>query len=183
MEKGRYSSKNLAYCGVLVALNVCITLVVRIPMPYTNGYFNVGDAVIFLSGLLFNPIYGLIVGGLGSCLADIIGGYPHWAVPTLIIKGCEGLVVGLVFCGLKKIKLNRHIAVILSMLVGGLVMVAGYFVAGGIMGGFGSAVLSLGGNGMQGGISLVIAYVVLVFLSKAKLKSINNPLVKKIPLQ
>ena len=44
--------------------------------------------------LLFGRRAGATAGGLGSAMADLLGGYPHWAPFTLIIKGIEGYVVG-----------------------------------------------------------------------------------------
>ena len=34
----------------------------------------------------------MIAGGIGSALADILTGYSHWAIFTLIIKGLEGYI-------------------------------------------------------------------------------------------
>jgi uncharacterized membrane protein len=70
------------------------TLLVRIPNPM-GGYFNVGDVMIFVAALTFNPLIGGIAGGFGSAIADIIG-FPVFAIPTLIIKGLEGLLSSLI---------------------------------------------------------------------------------------
>ena len=82
---------------LIVGLTVMVmvaTLLVRIPVP-GGGYFNLGDVVIIFSGLFGGWKAGLIAGGIGSALADLIG-FPVFAPITLIIKGLEGLVAGLV---------------------------------------------------------------------------------------
>ena len=70
------------------------TLIIRIPNPM-GGYFNVGDVMIFVTALTFNPLVSGIAGGLGSSLADLIG-FPLFVIPTLIIKGFEGLLASLI---------------------------------------------------------------------------------------
>ena len=75
--------------AVLTALVAAATLSIRIPVPATQGYINLGDAVVIAAALVLGPRTGLIAGGIGSALADWLGGYAHWAPFTLIIKGLE----------------------------------------------------------------------------------------------
>jgi len=74
---------------------VCVaTVILKIDIPATHGFFNVGDSMVYVTALLFGPIIGGIAGGLGSSLADILLGAPWYAPGTLVIKGVEGLIVG-----------------------------------------------------------------------------------------
>ena len=60
---------------LIVGLTVMVmiaTVLVRIPVP-GGGYFNLGDVVIIFSGLFGGWKAGLIAGGIGSALADLIG--------------------------------------------------------------------------------------------------------------
>ena len=50
--------------------------------------------MIFLAAAFFGPVPGLIAGGIGSFLADLIT-YPVTMWFTLVIKGIEGLIAGL----------------------------------------------------------------------------------------
>jgi uncharacterized membrane protein len=59
-----------------------------------RGYINVGDAMIFTNALLFGPIVGGVAGGIGSAVADFIS-YPVFAPYTLVIKGFEGFIAGI----------------------------------------------------------------------------------------
>jgi len=88
--------------AVMSALVAVGTLIIRIPNPM-GGYFNVGDVMIFVSALTFSPLIGGVAGGLGSAIADIIG-FPLFVVPTLIIKGLEGLIAGIISSCTKVIK-------------------------------------------------------------------------------
>ena len=88
--------------ALLIALTTVATMVVQIPTPPTQGYINVGDSMIYVSALLFGPLAGLLAGGIGSALADWLTGYGQFAPYTLVIKGLEGLVVGLIAWALLK---------------------------------------------------------------------------------
>jgi uncharacterized membrane protein len=119
--------------SLLIALTAAVTMAVRIPVPRTGGYINLGDAVVYIAALLFGPTYGLVAGGVGSSLADFLGGYGVFAPFTLIIKGLEGLLVGILAWPV----FHRHprpshadlALTVLAIGVGGAVMVLGYFVS------------------------------------------------------
>ena len=92
MSKKVFSTKKIAVFGIFMALVVVSTMIISIPSVATQGYVNLGDVFVLLSGLILGPIGGLVVGGLGSALADILLGYAYYAPYTLIIKGLEGLI-------------------------------------------------------------------------------------------
>jgi len=50
--------------------------------------------MVYTTALLFGPLVGAFAGGVGSMLADFFLGYSHYAPATLVIKACEGAVVG-----------------------------------------------------------------------------------------
>ncbi len=115
----------------LTALTVVValmTLFVRIPLP-SRGYFNFGDVAVVFSGLVLGQLagsrkfwWGAAAGGVGSALADIIGGFGMFAPITLIAKGMEG--------GLCALASGKHrFARWTFLLLGGVAMVASYFIA------------------------------------------------------
>ena len=116
----RNTAIRLSLMIVMTALTVVGTLLIRVPNPM-GGYFNMGDVMIFVSALTFGPIIGGFAGGLGSAIADIIG-FPLFAIPTLIIKGLEGLIAG--FLTNKK-QIYRDV---LAVITAGFEMVVGYFI-------------------------------------------------------
>lgn len=59
----------------MVALVTVATMLIQIPIPATQGFFNIGDAIIMVTALTFGPVVGGIAGGLGSSLADLLGGW------------------------------------------------------------------------------------------------------------
>jgi uncharacterized membrane protein len=88
------SPVDLALAAVFTALVCVVTIIFSIYVPDTQGFFNIGESMVFLSALLFGPFVGAFAGGIGSMLADLLLGYPHYAPATLIIKACEGAIVG-----------------------------------------------------------------------------------------
>ena len=68
--------RTLARWGLSTALVAVATYLIRIPMPATEGYVNVGDAVIVAVSLLWRWRAGIVAGGVGSAMADLLGGMP-----------------------------------------------------------------------------------------------------------
>ncbi|NLC62543.1 MAG: ECF transporter S component [Thermoanaerobacterales bacterium] len=142
----------LAFYGLFMALVVIVTAVIRVPVPTFNLYFNLGEAIIYLTAILYGGPAGAIIGGVGSSLADLLVGAPVWAPITLIIKGLEGYVVGSVA---KKGNL------MLAVLLGAIVMITGYAIAAGILYGIAAVPVELAGDSVQvlaGGIIALFLY-------------------------
>jgi hypothetical protein len=91
---GKNSAVNLALLAIMTALATIMTIVIQIPYPGTSGYFNLGDTMVMLGGLLLGPVGGFFAGGVGSALADVITGWSFYAPITLVVKGFEGMAVG-----------------------------------------------------------------------------------------
>jgi uncharacterized membrane protein len=89
-------AKFTAFATIMTALVALCTYMFQISIPATQGYFDLGDSVVFLSALLFGPIVGAVSGGVGSMLSDLVAA-PIYAPGTLVIKGFEGFIVGSVF--------------------------------------------------------------------------------------
>jgi uncharacterized membrane protein len=84
----------LAVTSVFTAFVCVATMIFSVYVPATRGFFNVGESMVFLTALLFGPIVGAFAGGVGSALADLLLNYPYYAPATIIVKACEGYVVG-----------------------------------------------------------------------------------------
>lgn len=166
-----YKTKKIVLNGLMTALVCIATMVIQVPTPGTNGYVNVGDAVIFITSILFGPLAGMLAGGVGSALADLLSGYPHWALFTLIIKGLEGYLVGIIVNKSNTISRN-----IFSISIGIVVMVIGYFLAGAILkGSFIVSAASIPSNIVQGIVSMIIAVPLALSLKNVEyIKSFNK---------
>jgi uncharacterized membrane protein len=118
----------ITVAAVFAALVFVVTSQIPpIPIPATSGYFNIGETTIYIATLVFGPTVGALAGGIGSPLSDIYLGYALFAPGTLFIKGGEGLIVGFLNMRLRRYTSNLTLCASVSVTVGGLEMVAGYF--------------------------------------------------------
>ena len=81
------SLKKIVMAALFAALACAATMSIRIPTPGTGGYIHPGDAIVILSGVVLGPVWGLLAGGIGSALADLLGGYLTYVPITFVIKG------------------------------------------------------------------------------------------------
>lgn len=84
-----------ALAAVCTALVCLVTMIFSVYIPDTQGFFNIGETMVFTTALVCGPIVGGFAGGVGSCLADIFLGYWYYAPATLVIKASEGALVGI----------------------------------------------------------------------------------------
>ena len=145
---------------VMIALMMCmiivLTMFIKVPIPFTQGYVHLGDAMIFVSVMLLGWKYGAVASAAGSAMADIFCGVAMWAPWTLVIKFIMAMIMGLILD-----KGGEHISVIrqiIAMTAGGLFMVAGYYAAEGIMyGNWAAAALGIPWNIGQFVVGMIIA--------------------------
>jgi len=99
------------------------TMIIRIPIPVTGGYFNLGDTFVMAAALLYGPLIGGMVGTIGPASADAIG-FPQFILATAVVKGFEGLAVGLI----AKDHRGNTFRIILAIAIGIIILVAGYYI-------------------------------------------------------
>lgn len=135
-------TEQLVVTALMMSLILVGTIVLRIPIPMTQGYVHLGDAMIYLAVLSLGKRRGAVAAGLGSAMADVLGGYAFWAPWTFFIKFAMAYVAGI--AAEKSVQAGRS-GIIKSalpgMIAGGLVMTAGYFIAETVM--YGSAAAAL----------------------------------------
>ena len=148
--------KKISVLAMIAALTVAISFFLKILMPLTKGVVTVLDAGVIFAALRFGRVEGAIVGGLTGLLFDLLSGYPHWAIFSLLIHGGQGYVAG----G----KTNRTLWLVLS----GVIMVAGYFLVSWLFYGFGAALADMSGNIIQSIFGVVVALTLDRALVKIK---------------
>lgn len=153
-------TRQVAAVGVMGALATIATMMFTFPIPATSGYFNLGDSIVIITSLTFGPIVGALAGGLGSGLADLLGGWYNWVIFTTVIKGAEGYIAGYL-AGDHETRTMRK--TVIAWLVGGAVMVGGYFVVQVFMYGFSAALSELPFNMVQ----MLVAGVIGIPISSA----------------
>lgn len=149
--------------AVLIAMTTVMTMVVHIPTPSTNGYLNLGDMVVFIAAMMLGKKGGLVVGGLGSSLADLLLGYTHYVPITLVVKGLEGFIAGAIL----ETNIGKKYP-LLATFIGGIWMALGYYTAETFMYGAKAALVGIPGNLMQGLFGAVTAVLLYKALSKVQ---------------
>ena len=135
--------------ALLAAIVAAMTMLIKLPVPATGGYVHPGDGAIFLSAYLLGP-GAAVPAALGSALADILGGYAVYALPTALIKGAMGWIAGRLIMDRKT---ARNIMVLMLC---ELIMVSGYFAFEWMMYGAGAAISAVIPNLIQGAAGVVL---------------------------
>ncbi len=167
----KMAARTVAYTGILTALVMLLTM-----FGFGAGqfYFNIGDTLILISAAIFGPIPAMIAGGIGSLFADMVL-YPATMVFSLVIKGTEGLVAGLLFRLIDKYIKNKTILYVSSaagMLFSTAIMMTGYFVCQTFLyGTYAAALVALPFDAVQASVSTALAFVILYPLKFIKYKN------------
>lgn len=161
MQRKSFDPRTLAASAVMAAI-VFATTMIQLTLTPDGGYIHLGEAGILFSAFSFGPWVGAVVGGLGTALADVTLGFPLWAPFSLLIHGLQGWVAGWVvrrWPGLG--------GLILASVLGGIIVVAGYFPVGVYFEGQGVALFSVPFNILQVFIGGVIAIPLFYLVRQA----------------
>lgn len=156
--------RNLTLTSMLAALIFVATSFFKLPVSLTQGYIHLGDGFILLGAALLGAP-AVIAAALGSALADLLGGYTVYILPTFLIKGLVGAVA--VWTLVKERPVWLRIA---GLIAAEAVMVLGYFLAEWLVLGYGwaAAVGAVIPNIMQGISGVVIAVVLTPMVQQVK---------------
>lgn len=167
-SKHRMSTQEIVYLAAMIAVTVAVSRFFIIPVPKTQGNINLSDAGIFIAALLFGKKQGTIVGGASGFLLDLVSGYSQYMFFSLVIHGVEGFLVGWLA------KKYGHVGKIVSMIIGTIWMVAGYFVADSLLYTVQTAAVSLITNPIQGLFGALVAYPVYLAI-RSRVKNPAHP--------
>ncbi|MDD6065250.1 MAG: ECF transporter S component [Firmicutes bacterium] len=169
MEK--WTAKKLAVDALAIALVCVATMVIQIPIPL--GYMHLGNCCILLVSVYFGNVTGMLAGGVGSCLADLLSGYPQWILPTLIIKGIMGLAIAVIAYRKEEEIHMFRVRTFLGAAAGIVIMIVGYTAAGCILyGSVASGLAQSPGLTTEGIIGLLRFYVIGLAFEKAKVSQL-----------
>ena len=157
-------TRQLVITALITALVCAITMFPSVRVLGTEGYIHLGDAVIFAAVYLVGWL-AIPAAAIGSALADLLGGYVHYAPVTFVIKGGMALIC-FVLCGKRK---NTGFFVLGSVL-GECLMVAGYFLYAIVLYEFPSAVASIPFNLIQAASGIALGTVLYLALKRGKVR-------------
>lgn len=166
-KKSLFKITNTAIFTTIILLS---TMLVKFSTGLGEGYIHFGDSLIYLSACILPFPYCLVASALGGALADILGGFAIWALPTAIIKVLIALPFMLV-CKSHKTQKILTIKTASMTLVSGVITIIGYFVAECILYSSASATLSLIGNSIQAVSSGILFIIIAGALDKMNFKS------------
>lgn len=160
-QASRNRTKILCVTAVFMALTFAITRFIQIPIPL--GYFNMGNVIILL-GCTFVPMpFGIIMGGVGSALADLTS-YPVYTLPTLIIKAAMPVVFYLL---MKLPWKKKYLKGLFAFVIATLIPLFGYTITGAII--YGNIA-----TGLTQFPGLLVEYVANIVIFAVLLKPISS---------
>lgn len=152
-------------CIIMVAI-----FVLRVPIPFTQGYVNLSDGIIFIAISILDRKHSVAAASLGSMMGDILGGFAMWAPWTFFIKGIMALITVLIIDAFARKELSaaaRTGVRVLAMTCGGLFMVFGYFIAEKVMyGSWAVAALGIPWNIGQFAVGIILALIITAALGR-----------------
>ena len=165
----KLESQLIAVVAIMTAVTAVFTLAVRIPVPTTGGYITFADVAIYFVSFAFGPLVGLVAGGLGAAMADMIG-YPQFALLTFFAHGLQGLIAGYI-AG----RTNSLSRMSIGWVAGAAVMVALYFLGESFIMGMGmaAAATEIPGNLLQN-VAGALVGIPLVYLVRRAYPPINQ---------
>lgn len=136
--------KTLVRAALFAAVCFVMTWLIQIPAP--QGYVNLGDCAVLLSGWFLGPLWGGAAAAVGSTLVDVLGPYAVYAPATFLIKFAMAALAALLFRSKGRTK-----GMVLGAVIACLLMVGGYFLYESLGLGLGlGALASIPFNAVQG---------------------------------
>lgn len=159
----KLSVRTICFTAIMASLIFVFTFTFKIPLG--TGYTHIGDSIIFLSVAILGAKKSSLAAGIGAALADIIGGFPAWALPSFFIKAIMVLTCG-VFA--EKLIKNKFVGYIVGTVLGGIFQIAAYTAVKLILYDKAYALTTLPELIIQTVVSIAAAIVFVVIFDKTK---------------
>ena len=92
-SRSSFQTRTLVSCALLAAITVVLSRLI-IPMPNATTRFSIEAVPVFLAGMLFGPVPGMLVGLSADVVGCLFSGYgynPLFSLPPLLYGLCGGL--------------------------------------------------------------------------------------------
>ncbi|KMT23295.1 ECF transporter S component [Clostridium cylindrosporum] len=157
-------------CSLLIALVFVFTFFVQFTLPFASGggLIHMGNVMVFVAAIVFGPRRGFIAAAFGMALFDVVSGWASYALITFISKGLMAYIAGtLAYTAGKQGKSVLFNS--LGIILGGLVMIAGYYIGEIFMlGSFVAPLANIPGNITQIVIGFVLGLPLASILKRYK---------------
>lgn len=162
----KFTANQICSIALFMALVCVSTLFFKIPIPL--GYAHLGNGFIFLASVFLGNPGGILCAGIGSALADMFGGWYAWIIPTLVIKCIMGGVISRIACDKEGKAKMLSVRTVVAVVVGTIIMVLGYFIAGSFLeGSIVAGAAQIPGLMGEGIVGIILFYVLGIALEKA----------------
>lgn len=168
--RNKKSLLRITNTAIFTAIILLSTMLIKFSTGLGEGYIHFGDCFIYLSACILPFPYCLVASALGGALADILGGYAVWAVPTAIIK----ILISLPFmftCRKNNTPKILNVRIAMMSIISGVISILGYFIAECVLYSTASATLSIIGNTIQAVASGILFIIIATALDKMNFKS------------
>jgi uncharacterized membrane protein len=119
---------DIVQVALMAAMAFVVTMVTQI--PYGNkAVVHLGDVVVFVAALILGKKKGFMAAALGMCLFDLTSAYYYWAPVTFIAKGMMAYIAGAIAFR-KDYEGDSLLNNIVACTLGGIFMIAAYYVGG-----------------------------------------------------
>ena len=157
----RRSVYRLCLTAVFAAMILVVTALVQVRTPI--GFIHLGDAFIYLAACFLPMPYAVAAASIGAAGADLLSGYAVWMPFTLLIKS----LMALLFRAKGRLLSGRNI---IACIVAGVINVAGYFLAGILLYGWGAALAEVPLTLIQSGAGAAAFLLMAAVLDRADIK-------------
>lgn len=183
MEQKRVAFNNvktqdMVQIALMAALTYIATAVINIPSGViVKGVVHLGDSMVFLAAVLLGRKKGFMAAAIGMCMFDLFSPYAIWAPFTFVIKGVMAYIAATIAYR-KDYDGNNMWNNVLAFILGGIWMIAAYYLAGVIIMHFVTKValaqaFILSAAEIPGNISQVVAGMILAIPLGKALKKAN----------
>lgn len=156
------STMDIAIIGLMSALVFVGTYFFKIPTAF--GYTHLGDCMIILTVCLFGTRRGVLAGAIGAGLADFIGGYAVWVLPTMLMKSLWALILGTI---MYKLMPDKKFSWLIGAIIGGVIHTIGYVLVNVLFYGAAAASVEILPNTFQSAAGVILGGIAYVALSKS----------------
>ena len=116
----RITTIRITTTAVFMAMTIALS---SFGIPVPGGHLYLCDVVICLAGLVLDPFYAFLAGGVGAFLGDMIF-YPLPMFVSLVTHGLQAAVISVI--AHKTMKNHPQLASGIAVAVGAAIMVTGY---------------------------------------------------------
>ena len=158
--------KKITFTALFAAMIFGLTML-HIPIG-AGGYIHVGDAIIYMTGLLLGGGWAMLAAVVGAAFADIASGFAAYAIPSAIIK----FIIVIPYVAIYNNKKNRLLTPLSAAftLLSGCITVLGYYIADLFLFKEG-AIADIPANAIQAVGSAVVFIVLAYAFDKAGIKN------------